>query len=122
MKKLFLVILISIAILFSVERLAAHLHLPKQGSTAVVIYTTEWCPYCTALKSTLNQYRIPFTEHDTEKSIQGIAGYWALSAHGVPVSVIGEEVIHGYDGQIITDALVGAGYDIPPEWPSAETQ
>tara|TARA_R110002096_G_scaffold135780_1_gene287857 strand:- start:1531 stop:1899 length:369 start_codon:yes stop_codon:yes gene_type:complete len=122
MKKLLLIILIVIAILFTLDRLAAHMHLPKQGSTEVVIYTTEWCPYCEALRNTLIEYEIPFTEHDTEKSIQGVIGFWALRAHGVPVSVIGEAVIHGYDGQVITDALVGAGYEIPSQWPSNEFQ
>ena len=122
MKKLLFIILIAVVILFSVGRLAAHLHQPKQGSTDVVIYTTAWCPYCTVLRTTLNQYDIPFTEYDTEKSIQGLTGYWALRGRGVPISVIGEEVIHGYDGQIITDALVGAGHEIAPKWPSDETQ
>lgn len=118
MKKLLFTLLIATVILFSMDRLAAHKYLPKQGSTDVVIYTTEWCPYCKILRNTLEQYKIPHSEYDTEKSIQGFAGYWVLRGRGVPVSVIGETVIHGYDGQVITDALVDAGYDIPLEWPS----
>ena len=117
MKKLLVFLLIFAVILFATDRLAAHLYLPKEGSNAVVIYSTSWCPYCKAIRNTLNQYNIPFTEHDTEKSLQGILGFWALRGRGVPVSVIGEQVIHGYDGQIITDALVAAGYEIPTVWP-----
>lgn len=120
MKKLLSILLIAAIILFSMDRLAAHLYVPKENSTAVVIYTTEWCPYCEALKKTLGQYEIPYTEHDTEKSLQGIAGFWALRGRGVPVSVIGAEVIYGYDGQVIADALVQAGYVIPADWPTQE--
>ena len=116
MKKPLIFLLIVALVLFAVDRAAAYLYLPKAGATEIVIYTTEWCPYCKALRNTLNQYNIPFTEHDTEKSIQGVLGFWALRARGVPVSVIGEEIIYGYDGQKITDALVSSGYEIPASW------
>lgn len=122
MKKLLLFLLIFSILLFSLDRLAAHLHLPKENSTEVVIYTTQWCPYCRVLRNTLSDYNITFQEYDTEKSIQGFMGYWALRGKGVPISVIGEQVIHGYDGQTITDALVSAGYDIPAEWPGKDQE
>ena len=118
MKKPLLFLLLFAVVIFAIDRVAAHLYLPKQGSNKVVIYTTSWCPYCNALRITLNNYNIPFTEHDTEKSLQGILGFWALRGRGVPVSVIGEQVIYGYDGQAITDALVSAGYEIPLKWPN----
>ena len=117
MKKPLLVLLFIALGLFAVDRIVGHLYLPKTGSNSVVIYSTTWCPYCTALRNTLEKYDIPFTEHDTEKSLQGLLGYWALRGRGVPVSVIGEQVIHGYDGQEITDALISAGYEIPLQWP-----
>ena len=116
MKKLLIIILLFVLSLFALDRVAAHLYLPKEGATDIVIYTTQWCPYCKALRNTLNQYDIPYKEHDTEKSIQGILGFWALRARGVPVSVIGEEIIYGYDGQQITDALVNSGYAISADW------
>ena len=116
MKKPLVFLLLVCLFLFAIDRFAAHTHLPKPGSTDVVIYTTQWCPYCKALRKTLITYDIPFREHDTEKSIQGMLGFWALRARGVPVSVIGEEVVYGYDGQQLTDALVNAGYEIPAEW------
>jgi len=120
MKKTLIFLLLFAVALFSIDRVAAYLYLPKQGSDKVVIYSTSWCPYCKALRNTLNQYNIPFTEHDTEKSLQGFLGFWALRGRGVPVSVIGERVVYGYDGQAITDALVDAGYEIPLEWPQEE--
>ena len=117
MKKFAIFILVIFAILFTLQRVAAHLYLPKQGSTDVVIYTTTWCPYCDSLRNTLNSYGITFTDRDTEKSFHGLLGFIALNGRGVPVSVIGDQVVHGYDGQAITDALVSAGYEIPLTWP-----
>lgn len=122
MKKLLIILLVLALAIFSVDRLAAHLYAPKENDTAVVLYSASWCPYCKALRNTLNQYQIPFTEHDVEKSIHGFLGFWALRGRAVPVSVIGEQVIHGYDGQIITDALISAGYEIPEQWPSHEEE
>ena len=116
MRKPLSFLLLIVTLLFALDRIAAHLHLPKEGATEVVIYTTQWCPYCKALRKTLKNYDIPFKEYDTETSINGLMGFWALRARGVPVTVIGEEVIYGYDGQQITDALVNAGYTIPAEW------
>ncbi len=122
MRKLLVILFIASIILLCMDRLAAHLYVPKENSRGVVIYTTQWCPYCKALRGTLDQYKIPYIERDTEKSLSGFAGYWALKGRGVPVSVIGSEIIHGYDGQIITDTLVSAGFTIPPDWPDDELQ
>ena len=116
MRKPLSFLLLFIVLLFAFDRIAAYLHVPKDGATEVVIYTTQWCPYCKALRTTLVNYNIPFKEYDAEKSINGMMGFWALRARGVPVTVIGEEIVYGYDGQQITDALVNAGYTIPAEW------
>ena len=119
-KRILLFLLLFASLLFAFDRTAAYLYLPKEGATRVVIYTTEWCPYCKALRKTLNAYEIPYQDYDTEKSLRGIMGFWALRARGVPVVVIGEEVIYGYDGEKITHALVNAGYTIPARWEPPE--
>ncbi len=116
MKKPLLVLLFVALALLSIDRYAAYKHIPREGARDVIIYTTEWCPYCKSLRKTLTQYNIPYTDYDTEKSIHGILGFWALRGRGVPIVVIGTEVIYGYDGQLITDALINAGYNIPAEW------
>lgn len=114
-----LLALLGVALLiFTFDRIAIYLYQPQKGNREVIIYTTQWCPYCSALRKTLQANNIPFTEHDVEQSIQGIIGYWALRARGVPTSVIGETIIYGYDGQQITDALVSSGYQITTEWPA----
>lgn len=109
-------LLIFVLVLFAFDRAAAYIHLPKEGSEQVVIYTTTWCPYCKALRTLLDTYKIPYTEHDTETSISGVMGSWALRTRAVPVSVIGEQIVYGYDGEKISWALEDAGYEIPQEF------
>lgn len=101
-------------LLVGLDRYAALMYRPDTDSKAVVIYTTAWCPYCARLRSALTANDIPFAEHDVEESLQGQMGFWTLRGRGVPVSVIGPEVIYGYDVPRLTGALALLGYDFRP--------
>jgi len=93
---LLLTLLIFALILFCLDRYAAYVHQPVYGSTAVVIYTTQRCPYCLKLRADLKASKISYREYDVENSVQGFLGMWALRARGVPVSVVGPNVVYGY--------------------------
>jgi glutaredoxin len=101
-------------ILFGLDRYAAHAHRPQPGSKQVVIYTTTWCGYCKALRNALVANKIPFTEHDVEQSFEGQLGFWTLRARGVPVSVVGPQVIHGYQMEKMQDALATLDHPFDP--------
>ena len=116
MKKFLAVTLAAAIVLFALFHYARSYYLPAPGATEIIIYTTEWCPYCKALRNMLEKYQIPYTEYDTEKSIHGMLGFLVLGARGVPVVVAGENIIYGYDGIEITDALADAGYELPLDW------
>ena len=104
-------LLFSFLVLFALDRGSAYFHVPSEQSTDIVIYTTDWCPYCNSLRIHLNNNKIPFKEYDSEKSIAGITGMWSLRARGVPVSVIGPKVIYGYDIDTINQSLIKLGYN-----------
>jgi len=104
-------LLFSFLVLFALDRGSAYFHKPTAQSTDIVIYTTDWCPYCNSLRIHLNSNKIPFKEYDSEKSIAGITGMWSLRARGVPVSVIGPKVVYGYDIDTINQSLIELGYD-----------
>lgn len=116
MKKIIFFVSAVLLLFFIINRGVTHLYLPEENSNKVIIYTTDWCPYCETLRNTLGQYDIPFIDYNTETSLHGLIGYILLGGHGVPISVIGNQVIYGYDGQQITDALVQAGHEIPAIW------
>jgi glutaredoxin 3 len=64
----------------------------------VEIYTTPWCPYCTAAKSLLNEKGVTFTEVDVVDPQKRAA--MVEKAHGrrtVPQIFIGETHVGGYD-------------------------
>jgi glutaredoxin len=99
--------------LLIMDRGAAWLYSPKPGSKEVILYTTTWCPYCESLRVYLKGYGIPYIERDAEKTLAGTLGWWGLGhGRGVPLSVIGEQVVYGYDLEKISAALRAAGYSI----------
>lgn len=100
--------------LLLLDRAAAWLHRPAPDSTELVLYTTEWCPYCRSLRLYLDAYRIPYKDYDVEKSLSGMMGFWTLRGRGVPVSVIGPQVVYGYDLEKINRSLAALGYEVEP--------
>ena len=83
-------------VLLMLDRTAAYLHRPGPASKSLRAY--------------LEARGIPFTEHDVEKSFKGGMGFWALRGSGVPVSVIGPAIVHGYDIERIDESLARLGY------------
>ena len=70
----------------------------RQGEQPdVLLYATEWCGYCAATRSFFAAQGIRYTELDIEKSSIGRDGYRQLGGRGVPLIVIGDAVVHGYD-------------------------
>jgi len=109
-KKILIRLLFSFLILIALDRAAAYFHKPNAQSKDIVIYTTDWCPYCKSLLIHFDNNKIQYKEYDVEKSIGGITGMWALRARGVPVSVIGPKVVYGYDIDTINQSLIELGH------------
>ncbi|MEG9527325.1 MAG: glutaredoxin 3, partial [Hyphomicrobiales bacterium] len=65
----------------------------------VTIYTTAWCPYCSAAKSLLKEKGVAFQEIDVER-VQGARGTMVEKAGGrtsVPQIFIGGTHVGGCD-------------------------
>jgi glutaredoxin 3 len=70
----------------------------------VEIYTTQWCPYCHAAKSLLNEKGIAYDEVDA--SDPDIRQAMIQRAHGrrtVPQIFVGETHVGGYDDMAALD-------------------
>lgn len=63
----------------------------------VLLYATEWCGYCKMTRQFFAANGIRYTEHDIEKSSVALGEHRRLGGHGVPLVVIGGEVINGYN-------------------------
>ena len=64
----------------------------------VLIYTTNWCPYCQAAKSLLDDKGVPYDEVDaTDPEVRMDMIQRAHGRRTVPQIFIGERHVGGYD-------------------------
>jgi mycoredoxin len=89
-------------------------HDPRRytGDKAIVVLVAEWCGYCKRLRSALTAANVPHTILDIEDKGEGENAYFAISRGGVPVTVIGQEVVHGYNTQRLDTLLRAQGYAV----------
>jgi len=72
----------------------------------VTIYTTESCAWCKKTKAWFKEHNVNYVEKDVGKDAK--AGEEAVEKSGqvgVPVSIIGKEVIVGFDEEKLKKAL-----------------
>ena len=67
------------------------------GQPEVVLYATSWCGYCAAARRFFQEHGIAYVERDVERSSEDAATLERLGGVGVPLIVVGEDVIKGYD-------------------------
>lgn len=73
----------------------------------VILYSTDWCPYCKKAKKLMEDNNIAYYEYDIEKSSEGRRQYKSLGGQGVPVLLIGQDVIRGYNHNKILELTGG---------------
>lgn len=72
----------------------------------VVVYTTPTCTYCRQAKAYFNEKGVPFVEKDVSADrVAAIEMIRRSGQQGVPVIVIGDETIVGFDRRRIDRAL-----------------
>lgn len=64
---------------------------------AVTLYATSWCGYCAATRQFFAEYGIQYTERDIEQSSAAAEEHRRLGGNGVPLIVIGDELVNGYN-------------------------
>ena len=72
----------------------------------VKIFTTTTCPYCQKLKAYLDEKGVKYSNIDIENDQSAVEQVVSLSGQmGVPVAVIDDKVIVGFDKEAIDNAL-----------------
>ena len=69
----------------------------RRISKNVVMYSTRWCGYCKKAKRHFRKNNISFSEYDIERNEQAAREYRALRGRGVPVILIGNQRMNGFD-------------------------
>jgi len=87
--------------------------LPGAGDpTRVVMVSAEWCGYCQRQLADFRAAGVPFIELDFDRA-EGRKAVASLGGRGVPMTVIGNEVIHGYNRPQLQQHLTAIGYRLP---------
>jgi len=89
----------------SISSTPAHSNISLDSEYPVTLYATDWCGYCKKTRKFLAENNIEYQEYDIEKSEEGSRQYKALNGNGVPLLVVNEEVIRGYNPKAIIAAL-----------------
>jgi mycoredoxin len=71
----------------------------------VILYGTDWCGNCKMTRAYLRANNIPFFEYDVEKSPEGQRQFKVLQGNGVPLLLVKNNVIRGFDPAAINRAL-----------------
>jgi len=96
---------------------------PRRGNPGnrVIVYTTTWCPVCERLRLCLRRNQVPFEERDVESSWRAGFEWAALEGHGVPVTLVGQQVALGMRQEELQPALAAAGFRVDCWGPRAPT-
>lgn len=79
------------------------------SSTKVVFYGTETCPYCAKARDYLRGRGVAFADYDVNRSPQAKQAFGKLEGVGVPLVIIGNRRIDGYNVKAFDAALKEAG-------------
>ena len=78
----------------------------------VVLYDTEWCPYCAQAREYMAAENIPHRIVDIEASQEASAEYQRMGGTGgIPLVAVGTETIEGWSAERARQMLDAAGYD-----------
>jgi len=83
---------------------------PVKAKDKVRIYTAAWCGYCKKAKAHLAAKGVPFDEVDVEASERGRSEFAQLGGHGVPVILVGNQRMDGFNAARLDAMLATAGW------------
>lgn len=72
----------------------------------IVIYSTSHCPYCTKAKQYFSQKGIRYREVNIESSQSAKEEFRKLGGQGVPLIVVGDEVVRGFSVKTLDRLLL----------------
>ena len=75
------------------------------AKTKVVLYGTAWCGFCAKTREHFKANNIAFVDLDIEKSPLAATQHQALGGGGVPVVLVGNRKIVGFDPSALDEAI-----------------
>ena len=81
------------------------------GEKGIVMLAAEWCGYCRKQQKDFEMAGVRYRVLDVDTE-EGDRAANALGTRGVPVTVVGQQVIHGYDTASLKQSLTPLGYRV----------
>ena len=111
--------LVIVAVPFALDWGMRAYHDPTRDTAnrQVKLYATTWCGQCRVVRAHFKSRGIEFEEFDVEKSIAAHYAWSATQSRGVPVTVIGGQVVRGANLRKLDDTLRAAGFAVADNRP-----
>jgi glutaredoxin len=81
----------------------------EEGRNTVAIFTTDSCTYCAAVKQFLDQKKVAYTEFNLDRSEKARQVFGMLGGRGVPLIIVGESRLVGFDPGLLGRMLKEQG-------------
>ncbi|UKE72492.1 glutaredoxin family protein [Xanthomonas graminis] len=81
------------------------------GEDGIVMLAADWCGYCRRQQADFERAQVRYRVLDVEQE-EGRLAAAALGREGVPITVIGQHVIDGYDTAALDAHLLPLGYRV----------
>jgi glutaredoxin len=81
-------------------------------ATRVTLYTAPGCSHCRRARQYLQQQSIRFGEFDVSRNGRARKDFQRWGGRSVPLLLIGDTVIAGFDQKRIITTLRSAGFDV----------
>lgn len=75
----------------------------------ITLYSSSGCSHCRQLKQWLQQHQIKFMEFDVQRNQRAFKDFQRLGGRGVPLLVVGERKIQGFNPKQLFSQLRKAG-------------
>jgi len=75
----------------------------------ITVYSTAKCSHCKQTEEFLKKYSVPFAMLDIERNPRAMKDFHRMRGRGVPLIVIGEQSVQGFDVKALKKALLSAG-------------
>lgn len=80
----------------------------KPRASAVTMFSTSWCPHCKRAKAYFAQKGVSYREVDIEASDAGRREFAGYGGSGVPLIIVGEKRMRGFDAGAMDRLLASA--------------
>ena len=80
----------------------------KPRGSAVTMFSTSWCPHCKRAKAYFAQKGVSYREVDVEASDAGRREFAGYGGSGVPLIIVGEQRMRGFDAGAMDRLLASA--------------